>query len=84
MSFGAWDSIVTVSGLVNTVTSSGLVGASVNVSYHSWPRLGMRPGLPGMSFAVWDSIMTVLGLVTTVTSSGLVGASVTVLYHSGP
>ena len=37
MSFAAWDSIyiVTVLGLVTTVTSSGLVGASVNVSYHS-------------------------------------------------
>ena len=37
MSFAVWDSIMTVLGLVTTVTSSGLVGASVTVSYHSWP-----------------------------------------------
>ena len=37
MSFGAWDSIVTDLGLVITVTSSGLVGDSVTVSYHSGP-----------------------------------------------
>ena len=37
MSFAVWDSIVTVLGLVTTVTSSGLVGASVTVLYHSGP-----------------------------------------------
>ena len=37
MRFAVLDSIVTVLGLVTTVTSSGLVGASVTVSYHSGP-----------------------------------------------
>ena len=41
MSFAAWDSIVTVLGLVSTVTSSGLVGASVNVlAISQWALYG--------------------------------------------
>ena len=36
MSFAVWDSIMTVLGLVTTVTSSRLVGASVTVVGLDW------------------------------------------------